>query len=153
MIVLDAVGLFLSMSGYIIGLGAVIVIDIHGFLGRASSYWTEATIRTHKVTKILIWLGMILAIVGGGLLYRHESLRGIPFAQIMIALMLVLNGCFLSFSVSPYLLKREKEGKARELLPASLQRKIMVSLLFSDMGWWGSVCLFVAHIVTRRFVF
>ena len=48
---LDFIGLFIFIAGFIIGLGAVTVIDIHGFLGRKSAYWTEATIRTHKVTK------------------------------------------------------------------------------------------------------
>ena len=31
--------LLISFSGYIIGLGAVTVIDTLGFLGRKSSYW------------------------------------------------------------------------------------------------------------------
>jgi hypothetical protein len=45
-------------------LGAVTVIDLHGFLGRKSSYWTEATTRTHKVTKPLIWAGLFLQCLG-----------------------------------------------------------------------------------------
>jgi hypothetical protein len=36
----NLLGVFLIISGYIIGLGAVTVIDILGFLGRKSSYWT-----------------------------------------------------------------------------------------------------------------
>lgn len=68
----EVIGLFLFIAGFIIGLGAVTVIDIHGFLGRKSSYWTEATIRTHKVTKPLIWLGMSLAILGGLVFYRYS---------------------------------------------------------------------------------
>lgn len=78
MITLDFVGLFVLIAGFIIGLGAVTVIDIHGFLGRKSAYWTEATTRTHKVTKPLIWIGIFLTIAGGMLLYRHESFSGIP---------------------------------------------------------------------------
>jgi hypothetical protein len=67
---LDFVGLFLLLAGFIIGLGAVTVIDIHGFLGRRSSYWTEATTRAHKVTKPLIWLGIALALLVYYLLAR-----------------------------------------------------------------------------------
>ncbi len=70
-ITLDFLGLFMFISGFIIGLGAVTVIDIHGFLGRKSSYWTEATTRTHKVTKPMIWVGIILAVIGGFILYRQ----------------------------------------------------------------------------------
>ncbi|MDO8659167.1 MAG: hypothetical protein Q7K54_01055 [Candidatus Parcubacteria bacterium] len=58
-ITLNFIGLFVFISGFIVGLGAVTVIDIHGFLGRKSSYWTEATTRTHKVTKPMIWVGIL----------------------------------------------------------------------------------------------
>ncbi len=146
---LDFWGLFVMLAGFIIGLGAVTVIDIHGFLGRKSSYWTEATIRTHKVTKPLIWVGIALAIVGGALLYRGESLSGIPLYHALIAGTLILNGLFLSFQVSPFLVKRESEGRQAELLPASLQNKIVVSLLVSDIGWWGGLVLLVCHLVSR----
>ena len=47
--IVDFIGLFLFLAGFVIGLGAVTVIDLHGFLGGKSAYWTEATTRTHKV--------------------------------------------------------------------------------------------------------
>ncbi len=145
----DVIGLFLLLAGFVIGLGAVTVIDIHGFLGRTSSYWTEATTRTHKVTKPMIWAGISLAVVGGLIFYRTHGLSGIPLVHAFIALILIINGCFLSFGVSPFLLKREKEGRSGELLPASLQRKIVVSLIVSDIGWWGGLFLLVVYLVGR----
>ena len=144
-----AIGLFLFIAGFIIGLGAVTVIDIHGFLGRTSSYWTEATTRTHKVTKPLIWAGIILALVGGFIFYQGESFSGIPLIHAIIALALIINGCFLSFAVSPFMLKREREGRSGELLPQSWQMKIMASLIVSDIGWWGGLVLLVAYIVNK----
>lgn len=147
--VLDVVGLFLLLAGFVIGLGAVTVIDIHGFLGRHSSYWTEATTRAHKVTKPMIWAGMALAILGGVIFYRNETLTGIPLIHAFIALALVINGCFLSFWVSPFLLQREKEGKSGELLPRSWQNKIMVSLVVSDIGWWGALVLLAFYLLNR----
>lgn len=146
---LDFAGLFLLLAGFIIGLGAVTVIDIHGFLGRRSSYWTEATTRTHKVTKPLIWLGIALAVIGGALFYRSETLAGVQLAHAAIAFVLILNGLFLSFRVSPYLLSREREGRAGELLPASWQRKIAAGLIISDLGWWGGLALLVYYLLTH----
>jgi len=147
--IIDFIGLFLILAGFIVGLGAVIVIDIHGFLGRKSGYWSEATIRTHKVTKPLIWVGIFLVIIGGFIFYRGESFTGIPLIHFIIALLLILNGLFLSFSVSPYLLQKEREGKQAEVLPKSWQRKITVSLILSDIGWWGSLAMFVFYLLTR----
>lgn len=142
----DFLGLFLFLAGFIIGLGAVVVIDFHGFLGRTSPYWTEATIRTHKITKPLIWAGIFLAVVGASIFYRNEAFSGIPLFQSCVAVLLIANGCFLSFSVSPFLLEREKNGKAGVPLEKSWQNKIMISLLISDAGWWlalGSLVVFL----------
>ena len=147
---LDTIGLFIFLAGFVIGQGAVTVIDLHGFLGRKSAYWTEATIRTHKVTKPLIWLGMILAIVGGSILYRALPLSGIPLIHACLAVVRVLNGCFLSFVVSPYLLKQEREGKSRELLPASLQMKITGSFVISFLGWWSALFLLAYYLISVR---
>lgn len=124
------------LSGYIVGLGAVTVIDILGFLGRKSSYWTEATIRSHKVTKPLIWLGIFLVTIGALFLK-------LPLYFYYIYLVLVLNGLFLSFYVSPYLLKMEQKGRQKEILPKSLQSKIALSFVVSFIGWWGSLILFI----------
>ena len=146
----DIIGFFLFIAGFIIGLGAVTVIDLHGFLGRKSSYWTEATIRTHKITKPLIWIGIFLAILGGLITYRNIGFSGISLIHSFLAVVLILNGAFLSFWVSPRLLRREKEGKARELLPADLQIRIAVSFVISVTGWWSSLFLLVWYIVVLR---
>ena len=135
---------FLTLVGFIVGLGAVTVIDLHGLLGRHSPYWTEATIRTHKVTKPLIWLGMILVLIGTygmygiGLMTLHALLVRLVFIGI-----LMLNGCFLSFVVSPALLRQEARGEATTLLPERLQRQITLSFIVSFVGWWSLVVLFV----------
>lgn len=135
------IGLFLLLAGLIVGLGAVTVIDLLGFLGRKSSYWTETTIRAHKVTKPLIWLGLTLALIGGGLFYASSGFSNLFGWQVAIFAVLLLNGCFLSFSISPRLLQQEKEGRSAELLPQTMQNQIIVSFLISFIGWWSTVGL------------
>lgn len=144
---LTTIGLFIFIAGFVIGLGAVTVIDIHGFLGRKSAYWTDATIRSHKVTKPLIWIGIVLVIIGSIILYRNEVSSHIPLYHAIIFGVLILNGLFLSLYVSPLLLRREQEGKQTELLPKTLQNKITVSLIISDLGWWGGLVLLVVYLV------
>jgi hypothetical protein len=129
------ISLFLIIAGYVIGLGAVTVIDTLGFLGRKSSYWTEATIRAHKVTKPLIWLGIFLILIGS---YFYKNLNS---NLIYFFIILILNGIFLSFYISPILLDREKRGKQKELLPINLQVKITISFIISFLTWWGSLFL------------
>ncbi|MFW5703317.1 MAG: hypothetical protein ACOCXQ_00590 [Patescibacteria group bacterium] len=135
----------LQLVGLIIGLGAVTVIDMHGFIAwvRRSPYWTEATIRTHKITKPLIWVGTTL--LAASLMVQAGSGVYLPYVlwKAVLLAVLVLNGLYLSFVVSPILLQREREGKAGDLLPSDLQRKIVGSFIVSDLGWWGYVVLVV----------
>jgi hypothetical protein len=62
----------------------------------------------------------------------------------------VLNGCFLSFVVSPFMLRREREGRQAELLSADWQRMIAVSLVISVIAWWGSLYVFALQWATGR---
>ena len=144
---MQTLSLFILVAGFIIGLGAVTVIDLHGFLGRKSEYWTLATTRTHKVTKPLIWIGIFLVAIGVTLLYRIHFLSYFEMNIMMdIVGMLVVNGFFLSFVISPYLLAKEREGKSSELLPQVMQNKIIFSFIVSFLGWWSLVLLFVNSI-------
>jgi len=140
------IGLFIFLAGFIIGLGSVTVIDILGFLGRGSQYWTEVTVRVHKVTKPLIWIGIILAILGGTILYWGKPFSGIPMWHALFALVLIVNGYFLSFKVSPFLMQREREGRADEILPTEWHKKITASFVVSFIGWWGALALLVAYL-------
>lgn len=144
---MEFLGLFILITGFVVGLGAVTVIDIHGFLGRKNPYWNEATIRTHKVTKPLIWAGIILALIGGFIFYKDTPFFWIPFIHSVSAVILILNGLFLSFVISPRLIEREIQGRSQELLPESWQKKITVSLIVSDIFWWGNLLLLVRFLV------
>jgi hypothetical protein len=142
------IGLFLLLAGFVIGLGAVTVIDVHGLLSRRSPYWTETTIRVHKVTKPLIWLGIGLAVIGGTLFYSIKPLTWVPLAHATAVLVLVANGSFLSFYISPLLLARERAGRERELLSQKLQLSIIASFIVSFIGWWGSLALLAWYLVS-----
>lgn len=146
MITFDLLGLFVLFAGFVIGLGAVTVIDLHGFLGRKSSYWTEATIRTHKVTKPLIWVGTFLVVGAGTYMYWGEAMVGIPLFHAIAFGILILNGCFLSFYISPYLLKQERDGRSTDILPKYIQRLLIVSFIISFVLWWSSLYFFIVYI-------
>jgi hypothetical protein len=145
----DILGLFLLLSGTIIGLGAVTVIDIHGFLGRHSAYWTAAAIRTHKVTKPLIWLGFALIIAGGAVFYRQSWLNGVVLFQAVLMAVLMINGLFLTFYISPRLNALEAQGKSEEPLPLRMRNVIAVSFMFSFVGWWTYVFFLVWYLIMQ----
>ena len=124
---------FIHFAGIIIALGAVTVIDSMGFISRKSKEWTQVTIKAHHVTKPLIWIGTILMIVSWFFLYSGSFFDIIKTVLIVI---LVINGSFLSFYISPRL--DQLYGKKR-LLPAKLQMAIIFSMVISFISWWSLV--------------
>lgn len=138
----EYIQVFITLAGLIIGLGAVTVIDVHGFLARNSSYWTEATTRAHKVTKPLIWTGIVLYAAGSFSFYSQETYSGYFYFTLSSIVLMVINGLFLSFYISPILLTKEKQNKASELLSKELQAKITASFVLSFLLWWSQVLVF-----------
>lgn len=139
--------IFVWLAGLVIGMGAVTVIEALGFLGQRSGYWTEATIRTHKVTKPLIWLGLGLATVGGVWTYRQIGISMYTSLHLGLLVLMLLNGSFLTFWISPRLLERERRGQSQALLPKSWKTAITFSFLISVATWWSALLIFVKVIV------
>ena len=132
--------LLVHIAGLIIGLGAVTVIDLLGFRSRKSKEQTQVTISAHHTTKPLIWLGTILIILSWIFIYDASLLSSIKTILLVI---MVLNGSFLSFYVSPRL---DKLIGKKVLLPFNLQLKITISMLISFFSWWAFVVLTVMMI-------
>ncbi len=146
---LDFIGLYIYIAGLIFAMGALVIIETHGFFGRKSPYWNEATIRTHKITKPWIWIGLFTALLGALIFYRHNYRSTIVIIQGALLIPLILNGFFLSFWVSPRLIEREKEGRARELLPKEWRKKITISFFVSIIGWWSELFLLVLYLFKK----
>jgi hypothetical protein len=128
---------FLHLAGIIIALGAVTVIDTLGFFSRKSKEQTPITIEAHHITKPLIWIGTFLMTISWLFLYDGSRLAMIKSLSILV---LIINGMFLSFYISPRLDKRRRKNA---LLPKELQIKIAVSMVFSFIFWWGLVLVTV----------
>lgn len=134
------VAVLVTIIGFVIGLGAVTVIDIHGVLGKGSAYWRAAAVRTHKVTMPLIWVGSALV----GLGYLLSAQQGITLSPLWyIYAVLIANGSFLSFVISPKLIANEKAGKPEAELPSSWQKLIIISTIISFAGWWPSLLIYI----------
>lgn len=146
---LDFLGLFLMLTGFVIGLGAVNVIDFHAWLGRRSKYWTEAATRTHKITKPLIWIGILHIIAGGCIFYRNVGMIPIVQAQIVLGFLISVNGAYLTYKISPLLLKHELEGDPGRILPLSVQRVIRASFAFSFVAWWSELGLLTYYLIQK----
>jgi len=130
--------LFFHLVGVIIGLGAVTVIDTLGFISRKSKSWTQTTIQAHHVTKPLIWLGTLIILGSWIFILNREGVVTITFLKSLLLIIMLLNGVFLSFNISP---KLDKLRNKKVLLPKKLQIKIAISMIISFLSWWSFVIL------------
>ncbi len=139
----------LIIVGLIVALGSVLVIDIHGYLARKSEYWTEATTRSHKITKPLIWIGTSLYALGLYLYFSALQFSGSGLILLVLLAVMILNGAYLSFVVSPHLLSRELDSQSSSILEPKWQKRVTMSFMISAFSWWSSVLLIVLEIVKR----
>ncbi len=130
--------MFFHFVGIIIGLGAVSVIDVMGFFSRKSKKKTQDTISAHHTTKPLIWIGTIIVLVTWIFILIERGFGIIEVIKSVLLGVMILNGCFLSFHISPRL---DKLIGKKVLLPRSLQTKIGISLVISFISWWSFVLL------------
>ncbi len=137
--------MFFHFVGIVIGLGSVIVIDVMGFFSRKNTKKTQDTISAHHTTKPLIWIGTIIILITWVLiLYRENFVFG--FVEIWKSVLLgimILNGAFLSFVISPAL---DKRIGVKKLLPRNLQIKIGIALVISFLSWGSFVLLTISGI-------
>lgn len=133
--------LFFHLAGIIIGLGAVTVIDTMGFVAKSSKKWTGVTIQAHHVTKPLIWIGTGIVLLTW--IFMYDS-SWISITKSVILAVLIVNGGFLSFIISPSLDNFYK--KKRRLLPIEIKKNITISFMVSFLGWWSFVILTVYSI-------
>lgn len=132
--------IFFHFVGIIIGLGAVTVIDTMGFFSKKDKKKTQETIAAHHTTKPLIWLGTFIVLVTWIIMLVGHSFTGIYFWKSLLLVVMLINGAFLSFVISPAL---DRLRGVKKLLPFDLQVKIAISLVISFVSWWSFVGLTV----------
>jgi hypothetical protein len=93
----------------------------------------------------LIWLGSLLVGVG----YVLSALQGVDVSWLWyIYAILILNGSFLTFVISPKLISNEKAGKPEAELPNSWQRLVILSTIISFTGWWSSLYIYLGAVLS-----
>ena len=135
--------LFFHFVGIIIGLGAVTVIDTMGFFSKRDNKKTQDTISAHHTTKPLIWIGTIIVLITWIWILIQDGFGFIQNIKSFLLIIMILNGSFLSFYVSPRL---DKLIGKKVILPKTLQTKITISFIISFVSWWSFVILTIASL-------
>lgn len=135
--------LFVHFVGIVIALGAVTVIDSLGFLSRKSKEWAQVTVKAHHITKRLIWIGTIIVFISWVLMHyfdKVEAFSDLGLIKSILLIVMMVNGIFLSFYVSPNVDNYDGKNK---LFSKSLQSKVIFSMMVSFLSWWSFVFITV----------
>ncbi|MFT4309605.1 MAG: hypothetical protein ACMXYL_03905 [Candidatus Woesearchaeota archaeon] len=125
---------YIHVLGLVIGMGSAIVIETIGFIARKSGFWTRVAVDTHYVTKPLIWFGTILLSLSWILIMESDAIVHPYYWKTLLLLLLIINGSYLSFFVSPRIINHRKHSDG-EPLPSKLQTIILPSAIVSVLGW------------------
>ncbi len=93
---LDFLGLFALVAGLTLGAGAVILIWLSRKSANLMVNQSDRASRILRLAMKYVWLGLLLAIAGGALLYRRSYLSGVATFQALLALALIFYAIYLS---------------------------------------------------------
>lgn len=142
------IALFIHVISFIIGFGAVIVIDAFGLLWLIKRVKLATVNTVANVTQILIWLGWTgLVLSGSVLLYHKGFIDNLTWIKLSFVLMLGLNGLFLH-SIKKSM---ERLGSPEELPKIIMFRTALASTI-SQLGWWGAISIGFYHRHISSFV-
>lgn len=135
--------LFVHVTSFAVGFGAVVVIDTFGlcFLLKLFGVNLKLVTGVANITQRLIWLGFAGLIASGiPMLYLKGQVDSLTLLKLFFVLMLGLNGVFL------HVIKKsmEKLGDV-EVFPPHVAFRVGLASAISQLGWWGAFFIGFAH--------
>lgn len=132
--------LFLHVISFIVGFGAVIVIDTFGLVWLLKWWGVDLSLlkKVAGITQRLIWLGWVgLVVTGAVLLYMKGVVSGLTQLKVFLVLMVGINGVFMHF------IKKSLEAlpEAANNVPRNIIFRISLASFISQLGWWGATLI------------
>lgn len=141
---LDIIGLILFILGYTIGLGSGMGAAVGVFLGSECDHWIQRIVRPHKAAEPFIWVGILIAVLGGAILYRDSGWGGVVSWQALILIILIANNLFLRYQAIPLF-----HGRLDKPPTLSWQVRVLFSAVLSMLCWATELVLLVWGLLVR----
>ncbi|MGH9937617.1 MAG: hypothetical protein ACREAM_15315 [Blastocatellia bacterium] len=93
---LDFLGMFMLATGLTLGAGAVIVTGLSRNSAILMVNQSDRASRILGLAMKYVWIGVLLAVAGGALLYRRSHLSGVAAFQAILALAMIFYAVYLS---------------------------------------------------------
>ncbi|OGZ46954.1 MAG: hypothetical protein A3J54_01955 [Candidatus Ryanbacteria bacterium RIFCSPHIGHO2_02_FULL_45_13b] len=133
--------LAVHLASLIVGMGAVVVIDVFGFLWLFKKIKTTFIIRVAHITQRLIWIGWAgLVLSGIGLIILKGYIDNLTMIKLYFVALIGANGIFL------HTIKKALENLSdRTAMPSWLMFRIGFATILSQIGWWSAIAIGFLH--------
>lgn len=135
--------LFLAVHlvSLIVGMGAVIFIDIVGAMWIFRRADARFLVRVAGVTQKVIWLGWAgLVASGTGLIILKGYVDSLTAVKLFLVFMIGINGVALHF-----IKHAVGDVAAFRALPPVYRYHIIMATVVSQVGWWGAITIGFIH--------
>lgn len=133
--------LFVHLSGLVLGFGSVMVTDLYGALWLAGRQPYQQVVAVSAVTEKFIWIGWSTMVAAGiPLIVIKGEIDNLMWIKLFFVALIGVNGFAL------YLVQqRASEFGPGDQLPSRFVVWSALSLLVSQIGWWGAVLIGFLH--------
>lgn len=133
--------LFVHLSGLVLGFGAVMVTDLYGVLWLAGRRPYRQIITVSSVTRKFVWLGWSTMVATGiPLILIKGEIDNLMWIKLFFVALIGVNGLALD-----HVQKRAADFHPGDALSSRFLVWSALSLLVSQIGWWGAVLIGFLH--------
>jgi hypothetical protein len=133
--------LFIHLVSLIVGMGAVIVLDVVGILWLFGRTRVSFLSSVAEVTQRVIWAGWIgLVLSGSGLIAIKGTVDSLTAIKLFLVFMIGVNGVALHF-----IKKAVGQAVSFQALAPVYRYHIIVATTVSQVGWWGAITIGFLH--------
>lgn len=139
----------LHLVGIILGFGGALIADIFFFRFLKDRKITEEEVKTLKVFSKIIWMGLVVIVLSGSLLFFSNFERYSNSAKFLtkmtVVSIIVVNGLVLNFAVTPKLSSINFDSRKEKDKTKGTRSLVFAAGSVSTASWWTAFILGLMH--------
>lgn len=133
--------LFVHIAGLVLGFGSVMVTDLYGTLWLAGRQPYRQVVDVSAVTEKFVWIGWSIMVAAGiPLLVIKGEIDNLMWIKLFFVALIGVNGLALA-----RVQQRAGDFGPDDELPSRFVVWSALSLLVSQIGWWGAMSIGFLH--------
>lgn len=133
--------LFVHLAGLVLGFGSVMVTDLYGALWLTGRQPYQQVVAVSAVTEKFIWIGWSIMVTAGiPLIVIKGEIDNLMWIKLFFVALIGANGIAL-YRVQ----QRASDFGPGDELPSRFVVWSALSLLVSQIGWWGAMLIGFLH--------